>query len=147
MRHGLTRVLPYRPDQLFDLVGDVERYPDFIKWLTAMQVSNRREVAVGVTDLDAEAKVKFSIINERFATRVRLDRPNLAIDVSLLSGPFRHLENQWRFRRHPRGAELAFEIDFELGSRLLQGLLGANLDKAVKSLVGSFERRAKALYG
>jgi coenzyme Q-binding protein COQ10 len=147
LRHGLTRVLTYRPDQLFDLVGDVERYPDFIKWLTSLQVSNRRQVSDGVVDLDAEAKVKFSIINERFSTRVRLDRPALAIDVSLLSGPLRRLENHWRFRPHPKGAELAFEIDFEFGSRLLQGLLAANLDKAVKLLVASFERRAKALYG
>ncbi len=147
MRQGVSRILPYRPDQLFDLVGDVERYPQFIKWLTSMEVSNRREVAPGVVDLDAEAKVKFSVVSERFSTRVHLDRPALAIDVSLISGPFRHLENHWRFKHHPKGAELAFVIDFELKSLMLQGLLGKNLGKAGKALVGAFERRAKALYG
>jgi coenzyme Q-binding protein COQ10 len=146
VRHRLTRVLPYRPDQLFDLVGDVERYPVFVRWVTSLRAWNRQE-ADGVVTLDAEARVKFAIVRERFSTRVRLDRPALAIDVSLLSGPFKHLTNQWRFTPHPKGAELSFEIDFEFGSRLLEALLAANLDGAVKRLVACFEDRARVLYG
>lgn len=147
MRHGLTRVLPYTPAQLFDLVGDVERYPLFVRWVTDLRTWNRRPAGEGVTLLDAEAKVKFAIVRERFSTRVRLDEPAMAIDVDLLSGPFRKLENRWRFKPHPVGAELTFEIDFEFGSRILERLLAANFEKAANRLVGCFERRARELYG
>ena len=147
MRHSLTRVLPYTPAQLFNLVGDVERYPDFIRWITALRAWNRRADGSGVTTMDAEAAVRFSIVRERFATRVRLDEPALAIDVDLISGPFRRLRSTWRFRPHDRGCELDFDIDFEFGSRLLEGLLAANFEKAVDKIIGAFERRAKALYG
>ncbi|MGI8840130.1 MAG: type II toxin-antitoxin system RatA family toxin [Caulobacteraceae bacterium] len=147
MRHRLTRVLPYTAGQLFDLVGDVERYPQFVRWVTALRTWNRREEGEGVTLLDAEAQVKFSVIRERFSTRVRLDRAAMAIDVDLLSGPFRKLENRWRFKPHAAGAELAFDIDFDFGSRFLERLLAANFEKAAVKLVGCFERRAKELYG
>jgi coenzyme Q-binding protein COQ10 len=147
LRHRLTRILPYRPEQLFDLVGDVERYPRFVKWVTSLRTWNRREAADGVILLDAEAKVKFSIIHESFSTRVRLDRPALAIDVDLISGPFRRLENRWRFAPHATGAELSFEIDFEFRSRLLERILATNANRAVRRLMGCFEARAEELYG
>jgi coenzyme Q-binding protein COQ10 len=147
LRHRLTRILPYTPRQLFDLVGDVERYPDFVPWVTRLRAFNQRTDETGVARLDAEAEVGFSIIHERFATRVRLDEPALAIDVELISGPFRRLTNRWRFKDHPRGAELSFDIDFEFKSRLLQGLLAANFHRAVARLVGCFEDRARVLYG
>ena len=147
MRHSLTRILPYTPGQLFALVGDVERYPQFVRWVSALRTWNRRQDDEGVLLLDAEAEVNFSVVRERFSTRVRLDEPALAIDVDLLSGPFRKLENRWRFKAHPSGAELAFEIDFEFRSRLLERLLAANLQRAVTKLVACFERRAKVLYG
>jgi coenzyme Q-binding protein COQ10 len=147
LRHSLTHILPYRPQQLFALVGDVERYPEFVPWVTRLRTWNRLEDGVGITRLDAEAEVGFSIVHERFTTRVRLDEPALAIDVALISGPFRRLENRWRFRPHPTGAELGFEIDFEFKSRLLDTLLAANFHRAVNRLVACFEDRAKALYG
>ena len=147
MRHSLTRILPYEPRQLFELVGDVERYPQFVPWVTRLTVSNRQLDGTGVTRLDAAAQGGFSVIHERFSTRVRLDEPALAIDVELISGPFRRLSNRWRFKDHPKGAELTFEIDFEFKSRLLQGLLAANFHHAVNRLVGCFEDRAKVLYG
>jgi len=147
VRHSLTRILPYTPGQLFALVGDVERYPQFVRWVSALRTWNRRQDDEGVLLLDAEAEVNFSVVRERFSTRVRLDEPALAIDVDLLSGPFRKLENRWRFKAHPSGAELAFEIDFEFRSRLLERLLAANLQRAVTKLVACFERRAKVLYG
>lgn len=147
MRHSLTRVLPYAPRQLFDLVGDVERYPQFVPWVTRLTTRNRRADGEGVTLVDAAAEVGFSIIHERFSTLVRLDEPALAIDVDLISGPFRTLKNRWRFKDHPKGAELTFDIDFEFKSRLLAGLLAANMHRAVNRLVGCFEDRAKRLYG
>jgi coenzyme Q-binding protein COQ10 len=147
LRHSLTRVLPYAPRQLFDLVGDVERYPQFVPWVTRLTTRNRRADGEGVTLVDAAAEVGFSIIHERFSTLVRLDEPALAIDVDLISGPFRTLKNRWRFKDHPKGAELTFDIDFEFKSRLLAGLLAANMHRAVNRLVGCFEDRAKRLYG
>ena len=81
LRHGLTRRLHYTPEQLFDLVGDVERYPAFVPWVTDMRTWGRRESEPGVVVFDAEAKVRFAIIREHFSTRVRLDAANLTIDV------------------------------------------------------------------
>jgi coenzyme Q-binding protein COQ10 len=147
LRHTLTRRLPYAPEQLFDLVGDVERYPEFVPWVTGMRTWNRRECADDVSVFDAEAGVRFAIIRERFRTRVRLDRPGLAIDADLISGPFKRLENRWRFAGAPEGCLLTFAIDFEFGSRFLEALLAANFERAVARLIGCFERRAAALYG
>jgi len=147
LRHSLERRLPYTPEQLFALVGDVERYPEFVPWVSRLRVWGRQEVAPGVEQLDAEAEVRFSIVHERFATRVRLDEPALAIDVALISGPFRRLENRWRFHARPGGARLSFEIDFEFRSRLLDGLLAVNFHRAVGKIVDCFEARARALYG
>lgn len=147
MRHSLTRILPYAPQQLFELVGDVDRYPQFVPWVSRLRSWNRRSGGEGVTLLDAEAEVRFAIVHERFATRVRLDEPALTIDVDLISGPFRQLKNRWRFAPHPTGCELTFEIDFEFRSRLLQALLAANFQHAVERLVRCFEDRARVLYG
>jgi coenzyme Q-binding protein COQ10 len=139
--------LPYTPAQLFALVGDVERYPEFIRWVTALRAWNRKTDGDGVSTMDAEAQVRFSIVRERFATRVRLDEAAMAIDVDLLSGPFRKLRSRWRFSPHAKGCELAFDIDFEFGSRFLEGLLAANFERAVGRIIGAFEERAKVLYG
>lgn len=147
MRHALVRHLPYTPQQLFDLVGDVERYPQFVPWITHLRAWNRRGPAEGLRTLDAEAQVKFTVVSERFATRVRLDAPGKAIDVALISGPFRHLRNRWRFREGEGLTELSFEIDFEFGSRVLEKLLAANFERAVEKLVACFEKRAAELYG
>lgn len=146
-RHSLTRVLPYTPDQLFALVGDVQAYPQFVPWLSKMRVWNEAEVAPGVTSLDAEAAVGFSMFKETFATRVVRDANSHEIVVSLLYGPFRKLRNRWAFAPHPSGTEVQFEIDFEFKSRLLDGLLAANMDRAVDKLIGCFEARAATLYG
>jgi coenzyme Q-binding protein COQ10 len=147
LRHRLTRILPYQPRQLFELVGDVERYPEFVPWISRLRTWNRRADGEGVTLVDAEAEVGFSIVRERFTTRVTADATALTISVDLISGPFRRLANRWRFREHAQGAELWFEIDFEFKSRLLERLLAANFERAVNRLVRCFEDRAKALYG
>ena len=147
MRHAVSRILPYTPDQLFSLVGDVERYPEFVPWISSMRVWNRRDDGAGVTGCDAEAQVGFSFLRERFSTRVRRDPAACEITVSLLHGPFRKLFNRWKFREHPNGVIIDFEIDFEFKSRLLQTLLAANFHHAVDRLIGCFEDRAKTLYG
>jgi coenzyme Q-binding protein COQ10 len=147
LRHELTRILPYRPDQLFELVGDVEQYPKFVPWVTGLRVWNRRETAPGVTSLDAEAAVGFSFLREKFSTRVTRDSGARVITVALLSGPFRRLHNRWKFLDHPTGTLVEFEIDFEFKIRMLDRLLDANFDHAVNRLIACFDERAKALYG
>jgi coenzyme Q-binding protein COQ10 len=146
-RHQVTRIFPYTPDQLFELVGEVGRYPEFVPWLTHMLVRNPRTEAPGVSVVDAEAAVGFSFLRERFSTRVRRDANARRIEVNLLSGPFRRLYNSWSFEPHPEGAKVVFDIDFEFKSRLLDALLAANFNRAVDKLIGCFEARAKALYG
>ncbi len=147
MRHHVVRVLPYTPDQLFALVGDVDRYPDFIPWITAMQTGPVRAEGEGVSVLDADASVGFSFLKEAFATRVRRDANERRIGVSLISGPFRHLENGWVFRPHTRGCEVVFDIDFQFKVRMLDLILRANFGLAVDRLIGCFEGRARQLYG
>lgn len=148
MRHHVSKLLPYTPEQLFTLVGEVAAYPEFVPWITAMRTWNARHLSEGVDVVDAEAGVGFAFLKERFATRVRRDALNRQIDVSLLSGPFKKLENRWRFLDAGHGCtRIEFDIDFEFKSRLLSALLTANFAHAVDRLMGCFEARAKSLYG
>ena len=148
MRHHVSKILPYAPEQLFRLVGDVARYPEFVPWITAMRTWNPRTLGHGVDAVDAEAGVGFSFLKERFATRVRRDSHSRQIDVLLISGPFRKLENRWRFLDAGHGAtRIEFDIDFVFKSRVLETLLRANFHQAVEKLIGCFEARAQVLYG
>jgi coenzyme Q-binding protein COQ10 len=148
VRHHVSKLLPFSPEQLFELVGDVAAYPEFVPWLNAMRTWNARRLSEGVESLDAEAGVGFAFLKEKFSTRVRRDAINRQIDVTLLSGPFRKLENRWRFIEAGHGCtRVEFDIDFEFKSRILAALLTANFAHAVDKLMGCFEARAKALYG
>lgn len=148
MRHHVSRLLPYTPDQLFALVGDVERYPEFVPWIVSMRTWNARALGERVDAVDAEAGVGFSFLKERFSTRVRRDAPKHEIAVDLISGPFKKLENRWRFEdAGAEGTKVEFDIDFTFKSRLLEALLSANFSHAVDRLMSCFEARAKALYG
>ncbi|WP_374570580.1 type II toxin-antitoxin system RatA family toxin [Phenylobacterium sp.] len=139
-------MLPYRPDDLFRLVGDVEAYPEFVPWVQAMRVWNKRPEGEGVEGLDAEVRVGFSVLKEKFATHVRRDAAARTIDVTLLSGPFRKLQNHWAFHEAEGGTRVEFDIDFAFKSRLLEAVLAANFHTAVERLMGCFEARARTLY-
>lgn len=145
-RTTVTRVLPYAPDQLLELVGDVEHYPDFVPWVSTMRVWNRAAPAPGVTTLDAEAGVKFAFLKEKFATRVRRDANSRTIQVDLLYGPFKRLKNVWTFAPDPAGTRIDFLIEYEFKSRLLDTLLAMNFQHAAERLIGCFEARAERLY-
>lgn len=147
MRHHVTRVLPYTPDQLFALVGDVEAYPQFVPWIVAMRTWNPHTDPEGVAWVDAEAKVGFSFLREKFSTRVRRDPMARQIDVGLISGPFEKLRNRWVFHEDPGGTRVEFDIDFAFKTRLLEGLLARNFEHAVDRLMTCFQDRARALYG
>ena len=146
MRHHVSKLLPYTPDQLFVLVGDVTAYPAFVPWITSMRTWNARTLGEGIEAVDAEAGIGFSFLKERFSTRVRRDTVGRKIEVALLSGPFKHLTNRWEFFEDPAGARVEFDIDFQFKSRLLETLLTANFAHAVDRLMECFEARAKALY-
>ena len=145
--HRVTRILPYKPDQLLDLVADVCAYPVFVPWVTSMRVWNEREEGPGVTLLDAEAGVGFAVLREKFSTWVRRDANRNVVEVGLIRGPFRHLKNRWEFHPDPKGTRLEFMIDFAFKSRMLDLVLQANFDRAVASLMRRFEERAAELYG
>jgi coenzyme Q-binding protein COQ10 len=148
LRHHVVRILPYAPEQLFQLVGDVKLYPEFVPWITGLRTWNERAAGEGGADsLDAEANVGFAGLRERFSTRVRRDADARRIDVNLISGPFRTLANRWVFHEHPEGTRVEFDIDFEFKSKLLSALLKANFHHAIDRVIGCFEDRARALYG
>jgi coenzyme Q-binding protein COQ10 len=145
-RHAVTKVLPYTPDQLFSLVGEVARYPEFVPWITTMRVWNQRETAPGVIELDSEAQIGFAMLTERFSTHVVREGNARSILVTLIRGPFRSLENRWRFSPDPAGCKVEFHIEYAFKSRLLSAVLASNFDRAVMKLMGCFEARAKAMY-
>jgi coenzyme Q-binding protein COQ10 len=139
--HAEQRVLPYTPEQLFALVADVERYPEFLPWCVGVRVRERQPDLI-VADLI----IGFRMFRERFTSRVRLDRPR-RIDVAYTEGPFRYLNNHWIFEAAPGGCRIDFFVDFEFKSRLLQRVIEALFSEAVRRMVGAFERRARQLYG
>ena len=140
--HAEQRPLPYTPEQMFDLVAAVERYPEFLPWCTATRIK-RREGDV----LWADLAVGFKVFRETFTSKVTLHRVE-RIDVEYLNGPFRYLNNHWRFLRQPDNSTVVdFYVDFEFRSRLLHKAIGVLFDEAVRRMVAAFEARADDLYG
>ena len=139
--HAEERVLPYTPEQLFALVADVERYPEFLPWCVGARIRDRRPDLI-VADL----VIGFKMFRERFTSRVRLDPPH-RIDVAYTEGPFRYLDNHWVFERLPEGCRIDFFVDFEFKSRIMQRLIEVLFGEAVRRMVAAFEQRARQLYG
>jgi coenzyme Q-binding protein COQ10 len=143
--HRQTLDLPYRPEDLFDLVSDVGRYPEFIKWIRSLRCLSEHEE--GQTfKCRAEATVGFQGFTETFITDVDARRSDLAIDVSLVRGPFRKLSNSWRFAPGGKGTKVEFAIQFEFRNFVLQTLADANKAFAVRKLIEAFETEAARRY-
>jgi coenzyme Q-binding protein COQ10 len=143
--HAERRVLPYTPQQLYDLVSDVERYPEFLPWCVAARIRERTDRLI-VADL----AIGFRLFRERFTSRVTLspDAPEgPRIDTTYAHGPFKHLRNHWVFHPHERGCEIDFFVEFEFRSRLLQATIEMLFHEAVHRMVAAFETRAAKLYG
>jgi coenzyme Q-binding protein COQ10 len=143
------RRVRHRSDQMFDLVADVERYPEFVPLCTGLRVRSRRPDPQGRETVLAEMSVGYKMIRERFTSRVLLDKPRLRVVVEYIDGPFRHLENIWTFRddAEPGRSLVTFFIDYEFRSRTLGVLMGAMFDAAFRKFADAFEQRADKLYG
>lgn len=132
---------PFTPQQLFDLVADVEKYPEFLPWCRAARILERKD-----GEFLGELIICFAHISERYTSRVQLT-PHSAIDVTLVKGPFSHLENRWRFTPQPDGGtQIDFFLNFAFRSKLLEKLIGGLFTKATAKMVDAFEERAKMLY-
>ncbi|MBM3549451.1 MAG: type II toxin-antitoxin system RatA family toxin [Alphaproteobacteria bacterium] len=141
--HAEKRLLPYTPEQLYRLVAEVERYPEFLPWCVAARIRKRE----GDT-FWADLVIGFKMIRERFTSQVKLAPDERRIDVAYTDGPFRYLNNHWIFNPVGDGqCEIDFYVDFEFKNRMLQGLMHVLFDEAVRRMVNAFEARARALYG
>ena len=142
-----SRKVRHSAAHMFDLVADVERYPEFVPLCRALKVRQRISEPEGVEIVVADMTVAYKLLHESFTSRVTLDRPNLQILVEYLRGPFRNMENRWVF--HPRGensCEVEFFISYEFRSRTLGLLMGTVFDAAFRRFAGAFERRADVVY-
>ena len=139
--HAEHKVLPYSPEQMFDLVADVGKYPTFLPWCAGARVKSHTK-----TQLVADLTIGFGPFRESFTSRVELDRPR-QIQVKYENGPFRYLNNQWTFEPNPKGCNVKFYVDFEFRSRMLQAAIGVVFNNAVKLMVNAFLKRAREVYG
>jgi coenzyme Q-binding protein COQ10 len=132
---------------MFDLVADVERYPEFVPLCRALRLRKRIPEPEGVEILVADMTVAYKFVHETFTSRVTLDRPNLQILVEYLEGPFSKLENRWTFHATGEGAcDVEFFMSYEFKSRTLGLLMGSMFDLAFRRFVTAFERRADVIY-
>jgi coenzyme Q-binding protein COQ10 len=139
--HAECRIVPFTREQMWDLVADVERYPQFLPWCVGARVRERTD-----TLQVAEMVIGFGPFRERFTSRNALLRPD-SIKVRYEHGPFRYLHNDWNFIADPRGCKVDFQIDFEFRSRLLQAAIGVVFNEATRRMVNAFLRRAREIHG
>ena len=142
------RRVRHAASNMFDLVADVEKYPQFVPLCTSLRVKSRTDKGEGVQVLVADMTVAYKLVRQTFTSRVTLDRPNLAILVEYLNGPFSRMQNRWTFA--PTGddsCEVTFFIDYEFKSRTLAMLMGAMFDTAFRRFASAFEARADQVYG
>ncbi|MEI6557332.1 MAG: type II toxin-antitoxin system RatA family toxin [Rhodospirillaceae bacterium] len=139
--HAEKKFLPYTPDQMFRLVADIERYPEFLPWCIGARV-RRRDGSTTYADL----MIGFKMVRERFTSRVVLVPPG-RIDVNFAEGPFQYLASHWIFEAAPGGCLVDFFVDFEFKSKVLQKIITALFSEAVRRMVSAFESRAQTLYG
>ena len=144
--HAEQKFLPFTPEQLYALVADIEKYPQFLPWCVGARIRERRE-----REVIADLVIGFKMIREKFTSRVTLTPPSEGtaprIDVAYIDGPMRHMSNKWVFNAHPGGTMIDFHVDFEFRSKILETLIGALFGEAVKRMVNAFEARAHKLYG
>jgi coenzyme Q-binding protein COQ10 len=146
-----TRRVAHPPPRMFDLVADVERYPEFLPFCKSLVIRRRSTDADGIETIVAAMSVGYKAINENFTSRVRLDRTQLRIVAEYIDGPFSFLDNRWSFTpdtsRAPDGCAVEFFITYEFRSRMLQMVAGAVFDRIFRIFSEAFEARADQVYG
>ena len=140
--HAEQKKLPYRSDQLFDLVADVESYPQFLPWCLACRITRREDEHTFYADLT----IGYKFVRETFVSKVHLT-PHDTIHVEYLEGPLKNLSNKWRFIDNSDGSTtIDFYVDFEFKSIIIKKLMGVFFNEAVRRMVSAFETRARTLY-
>lgn len=150
-QHSDSRVLPYTADQMYALVADVERYPEFLPWNSAARIRARRPGPEGSEVIEADLVISFKVFRERFGSRVTLWPARKRIDTEYLDGPFKYLKSGWTFQDLPAEAgrpscKVEFFVDFEFRNALLGKVIGVVFHEAMTRIVRAFEDRARALY-
>ena len=146
--HAENRRMPYSADEMYALIADVASYPQFLPWCSGARIRARKPQPDGTEVIEADLVISFKLFRERFGSRVTLRPAEHRIDVAYLDGPFRYLNNHWRF--DPVDAshcDVDFFVDFEFRSKALQAIIGVVFNEAMRRIVRAFEERAEALYG
>ena len=145
-KHSETRKLPYTAQQMYDLVADVQSYPEFLPWCSGARICSLDDRG-DHREMTADLVISFKVFRERFGSRVTLWPADLKIDTEYLDGPFKYLKSNWTFKDVDGGCEVSFWVDFEFKNAILQKIIGVVFNEAMQRIVRAFEDRAKALYG
>ena len=147
-RFSNRRRVQHRAEQMFNLVADVERYPDFVPLCQALKVRQRKQNGDGTETVVCDMTVSFKLVKETFTSEVTLDKAHLKILVRYLKGPFSNLENRWTFEaKGEEACDVGFFIAYEFKSKMLATLMGAMFDAAFARFSAAFEKRADMVYG
>jgi coenzyme Q-binding protein COQ10 len=141
-----TRQVRHSPVEMFNLVADVEQYPEFLPLCEDLRIRRRAQSGDGIETLVAEMSVGYKAVRETFTTRVTLDEPRLRIHVEYVEGPFSYLENRWSFKPDPVGCAVEFYITYEFKSFALRMLMGTMFERAFRKFAEAFEERADMIY-
>lgn len=144
--HSESRPLPYSAQQMYDLVADVGRYPEFLPWTAAARVRRETDQADGSKVMEADLVISFKVFRERFGSRVVLWPEDRKIETEYLDGPFKYMRSNWRFEEDGEGCIVHFDVDFEFKNMILQKAAGLFFYEAMQRIVRAFETRAKELY-
>ena len=140
--HAEKRVLPHTPEQMFDLVADIEKYPEFLPWCVATRIRESKD-----NNVTADMVIGFKVFREKFTTTVKPESSR-RVDVAYSEGPFKFLNNHWVFEPEGEGGcSVDFFVDFEFRSKFLEKAIGAVFNEAVQRMISAFEKRAARLYG
>ena len=143
--HSETKILKYRPDQMFDLVADVNSYPTFLPWCSAARVNSRNTIGENEV-LEADLVISFKLFREKFASKVTLIRSENRIITEYIDGPFKRMHSTWHFKDLECGSEVSFYVDFEMKNAVLQKIVGVVFNEAMQRVLSAFENQALALY-
>ena len=143
-----TRRIAHSAANMFDLVADAERYPQFLPLCEALRIRGRQDLGEGRSVLVADMTVAYKVVRETFTSRVLLDKPAHVIRVAYLDGPFEHLDNVWSFVEiDEHSCDVVFSIDYAFKNRVLGALMGTMFDRAFHKFAEAFAKRADEVYG